>query len=228
MCGRIALYSEPDRMARILDARMTLRGDEWKSSWNVAPTDPVLGVREHPSGTRTLRSYRWGLVPMSAPDPTSFKTSFNARAESVATKPAFRWAFKHSRILVPVDAFYEWRKAGKTRIPHLFRRADGQPTVFAGLSERWKQPDGSMMYSATIITTEAGPDIEEIHNRMPVVLEPDTWEVWLSPEAGDRDELESLLRPGPAGTLVHHEVSQAVGNVRNNGPELIAAVNSLL
>jgi putative SOS response-associated peptidase YedK len=100
--------------------------------------------------------------------------------------------------------------------------------VFAGLSERWKQPDGSMMYSATIITTEAGPDIEEIHNRMPVVLEPDTWEVWLSPEAGDRDELESLLRPGPAGTLVHHEVSQAVGNVRNNGPELIAAVNSLL
>lgn len=228
MCGRIALYSEPDRIARILDAGLDLGEDEWESSWNVAPTDPVLGVREHPRGTRTLRSYRWGLVPMSATDPTSFKTSFNARAESVATKAAFRWAFKHSRILVPVDGFYEWSGAGKRRTPHLFKRGDGQPTVFAGLSERWKRPDGSMMYSATVITTEAGPDTDGIHNRMPVVLEPDTWEVWLSPEEGDRDELESLLRPGPVGTLIHYEVSQAVGNVRNNGPELVAAVSSLL
>ncbi len=228
MCGRIALYSEPDRIARILDAQLALQGDEWKPSWNVAPTDPLLGVREHPSGTRTLRAYRWGLVPMSAADPTAFKTSFNARAESIATKPAFRWAFKHSRILVPVDAFYEWQKTGKARTPYLFRRADGEPMVFAGLSERWKQPDGSLMYSATVVTTEAGRDMDAVHDRMPVVLEPDTWEMWLEPEADDRDELESLLRPGPTGTLVHHEVGTAVGNVRNNGPELILAVSPAL
>jgi putative SOS response-associated peptidase YedK len=165
---------------------------------------------------------------MSAADPTAFKTSFNARAESIATKPAFRWAFKHSRILVPVDAFYEWQKTGKARTPYLFRRADGEPMVFAGLSERWKQPDGSLMYSATVVTTEAGRDMDAVHDRMPVVLEPDTWEMWLDPEADDRDELESLLRPGPTGTLVHHEVGTAVGNVRNNGPELILAVSPAL
>ncbi|MGH9079257.1 MAG: SOS response-associated peptidase [Acidimicrobiales bacterium] len=227
MCGRIALYSPPDRIARILDARLSLGEEEWKPSWNVAPTDPILGVREDPDGARSLRSYRWGLVPMSAKDPAAFKSSFNARAESIATKPAFRWAFEHSRILVPVDAFYEWRKEGKSRTPHLFRRADGQPTVFAGLSERWKRPDGSIMYSATVVTTGAGGDMDQIHDRMPVVLEPDAWDVWLDPGARNRDELEVLLRPGRTGTLVHHEVSRAVGNVRNNGPELILAVSSL-
>jgi putative SOS response-associated peptidase YedK len=225
MCGRVALYSEPDRIARILDAELAFRQDEWKPSWNVAPTDPILGVSEHSRGTRSLRTYRWGLVPMSAKDPKSFKSSFNARAESIATKAAFRWAFEHSRILIPVDAFYEWSKDGKSRTPNLFRRADGGPMVFAGLAERWKQPDGEMLHSATIVTTVAGDDMEGIHDRMPVVLEPETWEVWLDPELGDRDELELLLHSGPKGTLVHHQVGQAVGNVRNNGPELIAAVS---
>lgn len=225
MCGRVALYTEPDRIARILDAQLAVGANEWKPSWNVAPTDPVLGLAERPDGSRILRPYRWGLVPMSAKDPKAFKSSFNARAESVATKPAFRWAFQHSRILVPVDAFYEWRKDGGARTPYLFRRADRQPLVMAGLAERWKQPDGSMLYSATVITAAAGDDMDGIHNRMPVVLEPDTWEVWLDPEPADRDELESLLHAGPTGTLVHHQVDAAVGNVRNNGPELIRTVD---
>lgn len=224
MCGRVALYTEPDRIARILDAALDLR-DEWKPSWNVAPTDPVLGVSEHPPGHRRLRAYRWGLVPMSAKDPKAFKSSFNARAESVATRPAFRWAFRHSRILIPVDGFYEWRKDGGTRVPYLFKRADGEPMVFAGLSERWKQPDGEMLHSATIITSSAGGDMEGIHDRMPVVLEPDAWEVWLDPALDDPDELELLLHPGLKGTLARHEVGPAVGNVRNNGPQLIEAVS---
>jgi putative SOS response-associated peptidase YedK len=225
MCGRVALYSEPDRIARILDAQLALRETEWKPSWNVAPTDPILGVAEHPRGNRILRSYRWGLVPMSARDPQAFKSSFNARAESVATKAAFRWAFRHSRILVPVDGFYEWKKDGKARTPYLFRRADGRPIVFAGLSERWRQPDDSMLHSATIITAAAGDDMDGIHDRMPVVLEPETWDIWLDSEVEDPDELELLLHPGQTGTLVHHQVGQAVGNVRNNGPELVRAVS---
>jgi putative SOS response-associated peptidase YedK len=225
MCGRVALYTEPDRIARILEAELALRRDEWTPSWNVAPTDPILGVSEHPRGSRRLRSYRWGLVPMSAKNPDAFKSTFNARAESIATKSAFRWAFRHSRILVPVDAFYEWRKDGRTRTPYLFKRADGAPIVFAGLSERWKQPDGSMLHSATIVTTAAGGDMEGIHDRMPVVLDPEAWEIWLDPEHNDPGELELLLRPPLKGTLAHYEVGGAVGNVRNNGPELIRAVS---
>jgi putative SOS response-associated peptidase YedK len=227
MCGRIALYSEPDRIARILDAQLALDTEHWQQSWNLAPTDPLLGVSEQPDGTRFLRAYRWGLVPMWAKDPAALKTTFNARAESVATKSTFSSAFRRSRILVPVDAFYEWSTVGKVKTPNVFSRTDGDPIVFAGLRERWKGPDDSFMYSATVITTEAGPDMDGVHDRMPVVLERDAWEHWLDPAVEDRDELESLLRPARAGTLRHHEVNRAVGNVRNNGPELIGAVNSL-
>ena len=227
MCGRIALYSEPDRIARILDAQLALDRSDWQQSWNVAPTDPVLGVSEHPDGSRFLRAYRWGLVPIWAKEPAALKTTFNARAESVATKSTFSAAFQRGRILVPVDAFYEWKSEGKVKTPNLFTRVDGQPIAFAGLRDRWKRADGSFMHSATIITAGAGPDMDGIHNRMPVVLERDTWDHWLDPAVVDRDELESLLRPAPAGTLVHHEVGRGVGNVRNDGPELIGAVNSL-
>jgi putative SOS response-associated peptidase YedK len=227
MCGRIALYSEPDRIARILDAQLALDRDDWQQSWNVAPTDTLVGVSGHADRSRTLRAYRWGLVPIWAKDPSAMKTTFNARAESVASKATFSTAFKRGRILVPVDAFYEWRTDGKVKTPNLFTRADGEPIVFAGLRERWEGGDGSLMHSATIITTEAGPDMEGVHNRMPVVLERDAWENWLDPAVDDRGELESLLRPAAAGTLVHHEVGRGVGNVRNDGPELIGAVNSL-
>jgi putative SOS response-associated peptidase YedK len=160
---------------------------------------------------------------MSAKDPAALRSTFNARAETVATKPTFRSAFRRGRILVPADAFYEWRTVGPVKTPNVFTRADGTPIVFAGLAERWRRPDDSIMRSATIITTEAGPDMDGIHDRMPVVLEPGAWDHWLDPAVDDRDELESLLRPAPAGTLVHHEVGRAVGNVRNDGPELLAA-----
>jgi putative SOS response-associated peptidase YedK len=223
MCGRIALYDDPDHLARLLDAGVDpeLLSD-WKPVWNVAPTDLLLGVSEH-HGERTLQPYSWGLVPSWSSTP-AMKGTFNARAESVATKPAFRTAFRKSRILVPVDAFYEWAKLGpKERQPYAFRRADGEPIVFAGLREWWRGDDGTELNSATIITTEAGPDMP-VHNRQPVVLERDNWEPWLNPAEFDRAQLESLLVPTAEGTLVHHPVGKAVGNVRNDGPQLMEAV----
>ena len=223
MCGRFALFSEPDRFAQFLDAQVAPDPEPWQPSWNVGPTGTVLGVAERPDGGRLLTTYRWGLVPMSAKDPAALRSTFNARAETVATKPTFRSAFRRGRILVPADAFYEWRTEGPVKTPNVFTRADGTPIVFAGLAERWRRPDESIMRSATIITTEAGPDMDGIHSRMPVILEPGAWGHWLDPAVDDRDELESLLRPAPAGTLVHHEVGRAVGNVRNDGPELLAA-----
>jgi putative SOS response-associated peptidase YedK len=224
MCGRIALYTDPDRMARILDAGLTDRAvAEWQPSWNVAPTRSIFGVSESKEGRRRLDLYRWGLVPSWVKDPTTVKSTFNARAESVASKPMFRSAFESRRILVPVDEFYEWETLGpKRKQPYAFRRSDGEPIVMAGLQEWNPDLDGGGR-TAAIITTEAGPDMP-IHNRQPVVLERDVWDHWLDRDVTDRDELESLLRATVRGTLVHHPVGQEVGNVRNDRPELVEAV----
>jgi putative SOS response-associated peptidase YedK len=221
MCGRIALYDEPRNIAKWLDAGLDPDlTDRWTPSWNVAPTDPILGVAVDRAGARTLSSYRWGLVPWGVKDPGSIKNTFNARGETAASKPIFRSAFRRGRILVPVGAFYEWERNGKEKRPFAFTRADGGPLVLAGLGERRRGDDGAEMRSATIITTQAGPDMP-IHDRQPVVLEPDAWEHWLDPAVTDRDELEPLLRSGVEGTLVHGPANRAVGNVRNNGPEML-------
>ena len=161
-----------------------------------------------------------GLLPAWADDPKIAARCFNARAESVATKPMFRSAFRRRRLLVPVDGFYEWAHiAGRTRKqPYFFHRADGEPVVLAGLWERWAR-DGEERLSATVITCPAGPDMP-VHDRQPVVLERDTWELWLDPDHDDRAVLDPLLRPS-SGVLVHHAVSPDVGSVRNDGPELV-------
>jgi putative SOS response-associated peptidase YedK len=223
MCGRIALYSDTPRLARLLEAGLDpelVHG--LAPHWNLGPTSDILGVAENGDGRRILGAYRWGLVPPGAVEPAAVRHTFNARAETVATRPMFRSAFRRGRILVPVDAFYEW-KAGTPTQPYAFVRADRQPVVFAGLRAWWQGVDGAELWSATIITTVAGPDMP-IHDRQPVVLERDTWERWLDPGVDDRGELESLLRPSREGTLVHYPVDRAVGNVRNDRPDLLDEV----
>ena len=171
-------------------------------------------------------SYRGGLIPSWAKDLKVGSRSFNARADSVATKPLFRNAFRQRRLLVPVSGFYEWQAVPdrKAKQPQWFTRVDEEPVVIAGLWEWWRSPDGEEIYSATIITTDAGPDMEQIHSRQPVILEPETWERWPDPDVDANEELEGMLRPGPAGVLRHWPVGQSVGNVRNQGSELSEAV----
>jgi putative SOS response-associated peptidase YedK len=224
MCGRIALYTDPDRMARILQAGLADRPfDDWQPSWNVAPTRTIFGVSES-NGRRILDRYRWGLVPSWVKDPKTVRSTFNARAESLASKPMFRSAFESRRILIPVDEFYEWETLGpKLKQPYAFRRSDGAPIVLAGLQEWHPDVEGGQWRTATIITTAAGPDMP-IHDRQPAVLEQDVWDHWLDVEVTDRHELESLLRPTAGGTLVHHPVRKDVGNVENDGPELVEAL----
>lgn len=225
MCGRIA-QSDPSRYAQRL-AALTDLGPEWRPSWNIGPTAPVLGVRERrdPAGevARTLTEFSWGLLPGWCDDPSQAARSFNARAESVATKPMFRAAFRSRRLLVPVDGFYEWAVVpGRTRKqPYFFRRADGDPVVLAGLWEYWKRGE-DWRRSATVITSAAGPDMP-VHDRQPVVLEADAWDRWLDPDLDDVTALRALLVPCE-GVLVHHPVSMAVGSVRNDGPSLVEEV----
>jgi putative SOS response-associated peptidase YedK len=221
MCGRIA-QSEPSDFARRLEALFDTDSG-WRPSWNIGPMAQILGVRETDDGRRMGR-FRWGLVPGWAKDPASGARCFNARGETVATKPTFRSAFKHRRLLVPVDGFYEWQSVADAprKTPTFFTRADGDVLVLAGLWEYWKADDREIL-SATVITTAAGPDLEGIHDRQPVVLEPDHWERWLDPGLEDRDELEAMLSASP-GTLRHWVVGQDVGNIRNDGPQLVEQV----
>jgi putative SOS response-associated peptidase YedK len=235
MCGRFALFTPPVRLARYFQA--TLGDDldpERGPNWNVAPTTQVLGVtaqradgNDDPS--RLLTEFRWGLVPSWAKDASAGSRLFNARGETVATKPSFRAAFKARRIIVPADGFYEWHAQGNGgKQPHYFTRADGEPLAFAGLSEWWRDksapPDAPGLRSCTIITTSASQDMDGIHDRMPVILSPDTFDVWLDPDAEDTSELTALVHSAPSGTLVHHPVDRRVGSVRNNGAGLIEAV----
>jgi len=230
-------------MARYFGASLAEGIDpEHRPSWNVAPTDEVLGVRDRlarqEDGStdesagepeRLLMSFRWGLIPWWSKDAKSGSRLFNARSETVATKPSFRDAFRERRIIVPADGFYEWHRTNSGgRQPYYFSRADGQPLAFAGLAERWRPKDAPkdapLIRSCTVITTTGGPDMEGIHDRMPVILDPATFDLWLSPDDEDTEELRALLRPPPAGTMTHHPVGTRIGNVRNNDPALIEPV----
>jgi putative SOS response-associated peptidase YedK len=234
MCGRFALITPPARLARYFGATLDEEVDPQGSpSWNVAPTDQVLGLTARHDGadgelTRTLRAYRWGLIPSWAKDAASGSRLFNARGETVSTRPSFREAFKARRIIVPADGFYEWRKQHSgSKQPHYFTRTDGEPMALAGVAEWWRDkqgPNAPAIHSCSIITTTASQDMDGIHDRMPVVLSPDVFDIWLDPEAEDVNELMALVRAAPVGTVTHHAVSQRVGSVRNNDPELIAPI----
>jgi putative SOS response-associated peptidase YedK len=217
-------------MARFLDATLAEGIEpEAPGSWNVAPTCDVLGVRQRDDDSghaqRVMSSYRWGLIPSWSKDSSGASRLCNARAETVATRPSFRSAFTSHRLVIPADGFYEWHRTGKSRQPHYFARSDGAPMAFAGLWEAWRDPrltdEDAWIRSCTIITTRAGQDMDGIHDRMPVILEPDTLALWLDPDNDDTPELSALLRPSPRGTLGHYRVDPRVGNVRNDDAGLI-------
>lgn len=257
MCGRISLYSTPERLSRIFDAELGPDVDPDRlPSFNVPPTREILGIAATTAATaaataaattaataedrsvpghaggvhRRIGRYRWGLVPSWAKDGSVGNRLFNARGETVATKPSFRAAFSSRRLVVVADGFYEWKAGpGNQRLPYYFERSDGNPLAFAGLWEQWWGPESDRetedsqppLVTCTIITTYAGADVIAVHDRMPVILEHEVLDEWLDPANKDRPELESLLGAAPAGTLVRHRVDRRVGNVRNDGPELI-------
>jgi len=224
MCGRYSLNSPAEVLIDHFQIEEDL-GEELSPRYNVPPgTDcPVVG--QAPEGHRKLRMLRWGLLPSWAKDPRMAYKMINARAETVASKPAYRAALRKRRVLVPCDGFFEWRKEGGGKQPYFLHAADGKPLAMAGIWERWKDPGGEAeVFSFSVVTTEASPDIAEIHHRMPVLLAPDAWDLWVDRGVQDPEAVQGLLVPAPEGTLAFHPVSKRVGSVKNDDPELLEPV----
>lgn len=227
MCGRFVVTQSPQQLADFFGA--VTQEVERQPNYNVAPTTDILGVVAH-DGQRVLESFRWGLVPSWAKDVGIGSKMINARAETLAEKPSFKGLFRHRRLLVPMDGFYEWRKGPHGTTPMFITRCDGSPVVVAGLWSTWKEPgtpaDSPWLHTCTLITTRANSTMEPVHDRMPVVLETRDWDEWLDPRNTDVRELADLLRPAADDVLTMYAVSSRVNSVRNKGADLVEPVPS--
>ena len=220
MCGRYSLIADLGELAR----RFEFDGDwlTFDSSYNVAPTQEVLTV----VGGKSRRAgfMRWGLIPSWVKDPSVGSHMINARAETVVERPAFRTALRRRRCLVLADGFYEWQKSGSRRRPMRVVMRSGEPFAFAGLWETWRDPEGKVVPSCTIITTEANDLLRPIHDRMPVILSRDDEDFWLDRGESDPAGLANVLKPYPADAMEAYEVSSLVNSHANDGPEVIEPV----
>jgi putative SOS response-associated peptidase YedK len=196
-----------------------LNQPNFPARYNIAPTQPVPIVRIV-EGKREFALVRWGLIPSWVKDPRGFSLLFNARGESAAEKPAFRNAMKRRRCLFPADGFYEWKQDGKNKQPYFVRRKGGGPMAFAGLWESWMGPNGEEVETAAIVTTVASREIAHIHDRMPVIVAPEAFDLWLDPNA-DPEMAAILIQPAPDGLLESYPVSGAVNRTANDVPDLL-------
>jgi putative SOS response-associated peptidase YedK len=227
MCGRFTQRLSSTELADIFAAADLL--NDSGGHFNVAPTQRVAVVVERSDTERAVVGYRWGLVPFwTDPKARAPERMFNARAETVAVRPAFRGLLAKRRLIVPADGFYEWRRGPNlTKQPFYIRRVDGRPLALAGLWSSWHDPErphAEPLRSATILTTAPNSLMAQIHNRMPVIMPEPNWDRWLDPTATDVGDLFSLMQPAPDDLLEAIPVGPAVNSANNQGAELIAAV----
>ncbi|NTU83609.1 MAG: SOS response-associated peptidase [Chloroflexales bacterium] len=218
MCGRFTLAAPAEQVAAQFQLAEV---PDLSARYNIAPTQQVATVRATEVG-RDLAFFRWGLVPSWAKDQSVGARMINARAETAAEKPAFRTALRQRRCLIPADGFYEWQAIAGGKQPYYIGLADGGLFALAGLYEHWKSPDGEWLYSCTILTTEANELMRPLHNRMPVILAPEHYALWLDPGLHDTGPLQPLMAPYPAGQMAARPVSKAVNRVANDSPDLLA------
>jgi putative SOS response-associated peptidase YedK len=225
MCGRFGVEREYVQLALRYQAVVT--AVDPGPRYNVAPSDPAPVIVAH-DGERFLTHHRWGLVPSWAKDLSIGARMINARSETVAVQPAFRDSLVSRRCIIPATRFYEWQRAGATKVPHSIQRNDGFPMSFAGLWATWRNPaDGERVPSCTIITTTANRMMAPLHDRMPVILDDQAVDLWLDPAMKDFARALELLVPCPDDTLSAYCVSSLVNNVRNDGPDLIVPADEL-
>ena len=222
MCGRFTLTADQKKLAESfagvdIPAGLTAR-------YNIAPSQPVAVIANN--RPETLEFFQWGLIPSWAKDPAIGNKMINARGETLAEKPSFKTAYKRRRCLIPADGFYEWRKnpGSKSKTPMYIQVNEGQPFALAGLWESWQGPDGSNILSCTIITTAPNDFMADIHNRMPVILPPEAYALWLDPAERSPADLDPLLKPYPAELMSAYPVSTIVNNPRNETAECIAPI----
>lgn len=225
MCGRARLSSDVSEIKLAFSIPPHRPTPNIPANWNAAPTEDLPVVRyDAKAKERSLEVMRWGLVPYWAKDVKIGYSTINAKAEGIDSRPAFREPFQRRRCLVPFDSFYEWKKLGKERQPYAIGRADRRLMAMAGLWDMWRSPAGETVRSFTIVTTAANPLLAPLHERMPVILDPDAWPIWLGEVAADSERLKMLLAPYPADRMVVWPVNKRVGNVKNKDAGLVEPV----
>ena len=247
MCGRYASSRKPEDLVEEFEIDKVEVAETLVPDYNVAPTKQVYAVVQRPRSSedktgpseRQLRTLKWGLVPFWAKDPSIGSKLINARMETVHEKPAYRRPFASRRCLLPADGYYEWyateqkTKAGRpVKQPFFIHPADGGVLAMAGLYEIWRDPTrddddpARFSWTCTVLTTTAEDAVGHIHDRMPLLVEPERYAAWLDPSVSAVDELTALLVPAAPGRLEAYPVSTLVNNVRNNGPELLDALET--
>ena len=218
MCGRYTITSAPEAIRALFHYA---EQPNFPPRYNVAPTQPIPIVRLV-DGKRQFALVRWGLLPSWVKDPKTFTLLINARGESVCDKPAFRAAMKRRRCLIPADGFYEWKALGGRKQPYFVRPKSGAPMAFAGLWETWCGPNGEELDTAAIVTTDANRTLSSIHGRMPVIVPPEAFDLWLDTGAVDAETAaQTVIHPAPDDWLEAYEVSTAVNRTANDNPKLV-------
>ncbi|MGB3713717.1 MAG: SOS response-associated peptidase [Candidatus Promineifilaceae bacterium] len=219
MCGRFTLVAPGEAIAELFQL---VEVPSLVPRYNIAPTQPVAAVRLSPSsGARELTYFHWGLIPRWAKDPKIGSRMINARSETAAEKPSFRSAFKYRRCLVPADGFYEWQKINGRKQPIRIQMKGGRPFAIAGLWEHWLSSDGSEIESCTLLTTEPNDLLGPVHNRMPVLLDPTDFDLWLGAKTYQGADVQQLMRPFSDEEMTFYPVSTHVNNPRNEDPHCI-------
>lgn len=219
MCGRYRLTAKERWLSEYFN--IPAEDIDWAARWNIAPTDEVATIRQDRTEPRRIfAKMHWGMIPYWAKDMSIGAKTINAVCETAAEKPVFRESMKKRRCLIPADGFYEWKKIGpKKKQAYNIGMADDGLFAFAGLWDRWKDPSGKVIESCTILTTDANALLKDIHDRMPVILQPSDYDLWLDPGMTDPAKVSDLLKAFDARHMRMYPVSSAVNKVSNDGPE---------
>jgi len=223
VCGRYRLSRRKQLVEEYFDSAPW--DDDWNPRYNIAPTQQIPVVRQHPKEpVRQISTMRWGLIPSWAKDMSGAARMINARSETAHTLPAFREAMKLRRCLVPADGFYEWQRRGSAKQPFCFEVGDGGLFAFAGLWERWRDPSGQWVKSCSILTTTPNAVTSAIHDRMPVILDPESYDLWLDPGMTDVQVVSEFMKPYDASKMRCYPVSSRVNHVANDDEECSRSV----
>jgi len=218
MCGRYRLSRRKQIIEEYFDCNPW--DDDWSPRYNIAPTQPVPVIRQHPKQpVHQISMMRWGLIPNWARDPSIATGTINAKSETAATKPAFRDPLRLRRCLIPADGFYEWKRTGTSKQPYCFEGKDGELFAFAGLWDGWKDSNGKWVKTCSILTTTPNAVTSPVHDRMPVILDPGSYDLWLDPGMQNVAAISELLKPYDARVMRCYAVSSRLNHVTNDDAE---------